>query len=143
MEKIMTSRKMINGKSGMKFALACVAIGWMCWNADTVCQAQTAPALSPGLQHVVNLSKGGMSDDFILTYITNSGAVFTLSDDDIINLHKQGVSDNVIKSLIQTAAPASPPPTAPAANANSGAAGAAPTPPPLDASPGAPPATPA
>jgi hypothetical protein len=144
MTTIMTSRKTKNGRNGMKFALACAAIGWMCWNADTVCQAQTAPAaLSPGLQHVVNLSKGGMSDDFILTYITNSGTAFTLSDDDIIYLHKQGVSDNVIKSLIQTAAPASPPPTAPAANANSGAASATPTPPPLDAGPGAPSATPA
>lgn len=130
---------MINGKNGVRFALACAAIGWMCWSADTVCQAQTASAdLPPGLQHVVNLSKGGMSDDFILTYITNSGTAFTLNDDEIIYLHKQGVSDNVITALIQTTAPASPPPTAPAANTNSSAASTAPTPPPLDAGPGVP-----
>src|SRR5271156_630570 len=134
------SKTMTNGKiAGVKIALARAAIGWLCWSAGGICAAQTAPAdISPGLQHVMNLAKGGMSDDFILTYITNAGTAFTLSDDDIIYLHKQGVSDNVIKALIQTAAPASPPPAAPAVNTNSSATPAAPTPPPLDASPGTP-----
>ncbi|MGC9940963.1 MAG: DUF6600 domain-containing protein [Verrucomicrobiota bacterium] len=150
------SRKVINGKmaprnEGVKVALACLAIGWMCWSAGDLCLAQSTPAdFSPGLQHVVNLSKGGMSDDFILTYITNSGTSYTLSDDDIIYLHKQGVSDGVIKALIQTTTPANPtPPAAPAATpantnpTNSVVAPAAPTPPPLDAGPGVSPAAPA
>src|SRR5580658_462006 len=102
----MMSRKVINGKmaprrEGVKVALAFAAIGWMCWSAGDVCLAQLAPAdFSPGLQHVVNLSKGGMSDDFILTYITNSGTPYTLSDDDMIYMHKEGVSENVIKALM-------------------------------------------
>jgi hypothetical protein len=142
---IMMSNKMTVGKNGVKIALAGAAIAWICWTIGSVCQAQTAPAdFTPTLQHVVNLSKGGMSDDFILTYITNSGTAFNLSDDDIIYLHKQGVSDGVIKALMQTAAPASanPPAAAPPAGANFGTTSTSPTPPPLDAGPGPAPANP-
>lgn len=71
-----------------------------------------------------------MSDDFILTYITNSGTAFTLSDDDIIYLHKQGVSDGVIKALMQTSSASNPnpPPATPATTAN-GSTAVPPSPP--------------
>ncbi len=152
----MTSNKMLAEtvsvrKTGIKIALAFLAVAWMCWSVGNVCQAQTAPAdFTPALNRVVNLSKGGMSDDFILTYITNSGTTFNLSVDDIIYLHKQSVSDGVIKALMQTAAPASPAPVpaapvTPVADTNSpdaGTAPAAPTPPPLDATPVSAPAAP-
>ena len=153
MSNTISTGAVIVWKTRLKITLACVAIGWLCWCAGNVCQAQTAPAdLTPALNRVVNLSKGGMSDDFILTYITNSGTMFNLSVDDIIYLHKQNVSDTVIKALMQTAPPANPTP-APAAPIMSSAetnppdAGAAPaapatptapTPPPLDATPAAP-----
>ena len=142
----MTSKKistvaMIARKSGLKIAVVCAAIGWMCWSSGSTCQAQSTPAdFTPGLEHVVNLSKGGMSDDFILTYITNSGTAFNLSVDDIVYLHKQGVSDSVIKAMMQTSptTPATPSPTiplpttpGPVVDTNS-ASVAAPTPPPLD-----------
>jgi len=113
----------------MRSVFACAAIGWMCWSIAGVCDAQTPPTnLSPVLQHVLTLSKGGMSDDVIITYITSSGATFTLNDDSAIYLHKQGVSDPVIKTLLQTASSANSNPT-PSVAASS------PMPPPLDANP--------
>lgn len=128
----MKSKNLTNRKTSMKFALACSAIGWMYWSAANVCNAQTPPAdLSPALQHVLTLSKGGMSDDVIITYIstsTNSSATYTLSDHNMIYLHKQGVSDAVIKALLQTASSANSNPTL-------GASASSPVPPPLDANP--------
>jgi len=89
--------------------------------------AQTAPAdFSPGLQQIVNLSKAGMSDDFIHTYISNSGRSYALSVDDIIYLHQQGVSDGVIQALMQ-------PPSA--ASANVAPVNAAPVAPPVSTAP--------
>ena len=39
-------------------ALACVAIGWMCWSVGNSCNAQTPQSnLSPDLQEVVKLSQ--------------------------------------------------------------------------------------
>jgi hypothetical protein len=134
----MTTGLMITRKTVRKMILAGVTIACIWGNTAMIGSAQAAPAdFSPGLQHVVNLSKGGMSDDFILTYITNSGTAFALSDDDIIYLHKQGVSEDVIKTLMQTS-PMTTTSAAPGANTNSpnsSAAPATPTPPPVDAGP--------
>jgi hypothetical protein len=98
---------MKNKISTLKTALACVAIGWMCWSATNFCQAQTQPAnpsgLSPDLQEVVKLSQEQMTDDVITNYIKNSGKTYTLTADDLIYLKDQGVSQGVISALEQTA----------------------------------------
>jgi len=98
---------MKNKISTLKTALACVAIGWMCWSATNFCQAQTQPAnpsgLSPDLQEVVKLSQEQMTDDVITNYIKNSGKTYTLTTDDLIYLKDQGVSQGVISALEQTA----------------------------------------
>ena len=91
--------------SGVRVAVACVLVGWAGGNAESLWAQAASADLSPSLQRVVALSKGGMSEDFINAYINNSGTSFTLSDDEMVNLHKQGVSDNVIKTLIHTSAP--------------------------------------
>ena len=135
----------VSGLANRKFiintAIACAVVGWLCLGAANVCQAQDAPAdMTPALNQIVTLSKGGMDDSFILTYITNSGAAYNLSSDDIVYLHKQGVSDNVIKALMQTSssggqnasptAPSTAPQTAAAAAPPSSAS--SPEPPPVD-----------
>jgi hypothetical protein len=68
-------------------------------------RAQTAPPdFTPGLQRVVDFARNGLGDDLILaTCVTNAATVYNLSADDIVYLHKQGVSDNVIRVLIETA----------------------------------------
>ena len=101
---IMKSKKLTTMRATMKVALACVAIGWMCWSAGNTCNAQTPPSnLSPDLQEVVKLSQEKMSDDVITTYIRNSGKTFKLGADEIIYLNSQGVSQGVISALLQTA----------------------------------------
>ncbi len=132
----MKSNIRTNFRVTRKQILACVAAGWLGCTAGTS-YAQAPADITPALARVVTFAKGGMSDDFIQNYITSSGATFTLSDDDIIYLHKEGVSDSVIKALMQTAAAATPPPAA-----SPGAAPSTPTPPPLDASPSPAPSSP-
>ena len=77
------------------------------------CRGQTAPSLPPGVQDVVKLVKAGMDDEVVLAQIRNGTTVYNLSVDQIIYLHDQGVSQNVIKALLATgsaSAPASPAP---------------------------------
>ena len=128
--------------SNLKIAVACAAIGWMCWSAGGICNAQTAGAasLSPDLQEVVKLSQAKMPDDVIKNYINSTGKSYRLSVDEIIYLNGQGVSAGVITAL-QTAGantqavpvPATPPPAIPVAT----------TPPPVQTAPVPQPTTPA
>ena len=115
----MLENDMKNKNSTLKTAIACIAIGWMCWSAANFCQAQTQPAnpssVSPDLQEVIKLSQAKMPDDVIKNYISSAGKSYRLSADDIVYLNSQGVSPGVISAL-QTASSAntSPPPvTAP------------------------------
>ena len=62
--------------------------------------SSTAPTRLPyGVEDVVKLSRGQMSDDVILTYIQNSGTVYNLSPTDIVYLRDQGVSDSVLNAM--------------------------------------------
>lgn len=100
----MKSKKLTNKSMTMKSALACVAVGWMCWSACNLCDAQPSPSnLSPDLQEVVKLSQEKMGDDVITNYIRNSGKSYKLGADEIIYLNSQGVSQGVISVLLQTA----------------------------------------
>ncbi|HWY29585.1 MAG TPA: DUF6600 domain-containing protein, partial [Candidatus Acidoferrum sp.] len=133
----MKNRNFIVGKNTRRIALACAVLAVACGGATGLARAQDASTtVSPGLQQVVNLSKAGMSDDFIETYITNSGRTYALGVNDIIYLHQQGVSDNVIKALIQSPSTpnANPSASSTVTAADSGAATAATAPPPMDAS---------
>jgi len=83
-----------------------------------------------------------MSEDVVITKIKKSGKAFDLSTDEMLELKKSGVSETVIRYLLDPTlpyAPAPPPQPAPAAAApaSAGDAGARP------ATPPAPPAAPA
>lgn len=89
----------------------------------------TAPALPAGAQQpptpgrsltveeVVKLAQGGFADDLIITKIRKNGKAFDLSTDELIELKKAGVSDQVVKYLLDPSLPYTepPPPAAPAA----------------------------
>ena len=66
----------------------------------------TAPAAvdtfkaSNSTSDVVKLSRSQVSDDIILSYVQNSGKIYSLSSDDIIALRKEGVSDRVIHAML-------------------------------------------
>ena len=101
-------------KATLKVFLAQAAIGWLCWNTGGVGHAQIAPAdLSPDLQEVLKLSQQKMSDDVITSYVRNSGKIYKLDADQIRYLSSQGVSKDVINTMLQTESSANPAPAVP------------------------------
>jgi hypothetical protein len=92
-----------------KISIVCAAIGWICWSAPNLANAQTPPpnpaVLSPELQEVLKLSQQHMTDDVIVGYIATSGKTYKLSGDDIVYLSGQGVSQAVIKAMLEKASP--------------------------------------
>jgi Family of unknown function (DUF6600) len=98
--------------------LICLAVAAAVLGGGNSCVAQTATvALPAGVQDVVKLVKAGMSDEVVLAQIKSQGASYTLSADQLIYLSGQGVSQTVIKALLQTnnSTPSAAPPAAPAA----------------------------
>lgn len=63
------------------------------------------------VEEVVKLSKGGISEDIIITKIRRSGKAFDLSPEELLELKKSGVSDNIIKYMLDPAQPYTPPPS--------------------------------
>src|ERR1039457_996612 len=95
-------------------ALACLAAGLVLQTATLNCAAQTTPSLPPGIQDVVKLVKAGLGEEVVLAHIRNAGASYTLSADQIIYVHEQGVSENEMKALLGAGNPTVPPNPAPA-----------------------------
>jgi hypothetical protein len=77
--------------------------------------AQPAPSGAPlTVEEVVKLSRGGFSDDVIITKIKKNGRAFDLSTDELLEIKKAGVSDSVVKYLLDPSQPyTQPPPPAP------------------------------
>jgi hypothetical protein len=109
----MKTTKLSNKKATAVFAVVCITITGTFWSASNAFSSDAAPPanLSPALQEVVKLAQAHLGDGVILAYIKNSGASYTLSADDILQLKEQGVSQNVITALLQkgsASAPAAP-----------------------------------
>ena len=80
-------------------------------------------------QDVIKLVKARISEDVIIAKIKQSKTRFDVSVDGLVTLKEAGVSDNVIAAMMNPAASAAPPPSAPAS------AAAAPAPAPKPAFP--------
>src|SRR3954447_25858065 len=74
-------------------------------------QQPTEPRLT--VQEVVKLTRAGLAEDIIITKIKKNGKAFDLSADELLDLKRDGVSDNVIKYLLDPSQPYSPPAAAP------------------------------
>jgi hypothetical protein len=70
-------------------------------------QARNNAPLS--VDEVVRLSQAGFSEDVIITKIKKNGKPFDLNTDELLDLKKAGVSDSVIKYLLDPSQPYSPP----------------------------------
>ena len=70
------------------------------------------PSLAYGVPQVLQLSQAKVGDDTIIAYVRNSGNSYGLDADQIIYLRQQGVSDNVITTMLSQPKPA---PSAPVA----------------------------
>jgi hypothetical protein len=72
--------------------------------------AQPSPSSTPlSVEDVVKLSGERISEDVIITKIKKNGKAFDLSPDELVELKKLGVTDNVIKFLIDPSQPYVPP----------------------------------
>lgn len=67
---------------------------------NSFAQNSTDVHLPYGAPQVLQLSKAGINDGTILTYIQNSGTTYNLNADQIVYLKQQGVSDTVINAMI-------------------------------------------
>ena len=76
--------------------------------------AQPAPDAAPlSVEDIVKLSKEGFSEDVLITKIKKNGKAFDLSPDELVELKKLGVTDSVIKLLLDPSQPYVPPPRRP------------------------------
>jgi hypothetical protein len=62
-----------------------------------------------GIRDLLLLKDAGLSDDILIDLIQSDGSVFYLKAADIIDLHKQGLSDRVIRAMLATARKPAPP----------------------------------
>jgi hypothetical protein len=62
--------------------------------------AVSAPPLSYGVPQIVQLTEAKVSDDTIIAYIKNSGNSYGLNAEQIIYLRQQGVSEAVVKAML-------------------------------------------
>jgi hypothetical protein len=124
------------------------------WALRALCFTLTVAALAQGpdepkslsLPEVVRMSRAGFGEETIVAQIKKNNRPFDLNTDEMLELKAAGVSETVLRYLVNPAAPYTPPPPpappAPPAPSNSGAvpASAAPVAPPP--SPAKPPADP-
>ena len=82
--------------------------------------AQSPSAGTPlSVEEVVKLSQIGLAEELIITKIKKNGKAFDLSTDELLELKKAGVSDTVIKFLLDPSQPYTPPVPRSAARATS------------------------
>ncbi|MCC7155795.1 MAG: hypothetical protein IT161_14565 [Bryobacterales bacterium] len=68
-----------------------------------------SPTASVSLEEVVKLTKAGLSEDIIVAKIKKAGRAFDLTADEILELKRDGVTDAVIKVLVDPTQPYTPP----------------------------------
>ncbi len=71
------------------------------------------PAAPLSVEDVVKLCQTGISEELIITKIKKNGRAFDLSNGELVELKKAGVSDNVVKYLLDPSQPYIPPPPPP------------------------------
>jgi hypothetical protein len=68
--------------------------------STTASSRDTAAVKLPyGVEDVLKLSRARVSEDVTLNYIQNSGTIYNLSAQDLINLKNEGVSDKVLNAM--------------------------------------------
>jgi hypothetical protein len=75
---------------------------------ETVPAAKVTPATAPagkkmssGLDDIMKLSKAGVDDTVILSFVRNSRVAYNPTVDDVIQLREAGISSQVISSLME------------------------------------------
>lgn len=102
-------------------------------SAAILCIGQETPKVREALSvaDVIRLAKTGVSEEVIVARIKKNGKAFDLSADEISEVKREGLSDSILKYLIDPSLPYTPPPppAPPAPGAPAPAPPAAPPPP--------------
>jgi Family of unknown function (DUF6600) len=113
----------LTGERLCRRGLPIIALGMLTWSAFNSAQAQTsATNLPPAIQDVIKLTRAGITEEVILAELQRAGVSNKLSPDQLIYLSNQGVSQNVIRALVQREEPGLAAAPNPGAIAPSGAA---------------------
>jgi hypothetical protein len=76
--------------------------------------AQQAETIAPlTIEEVLRLSRSGFSEELIVTRIKKNGKPFNLNTDELLELKKAGLGENIIKFLLDPSQPYTPQPPAP------------------------------
>jgi len=67
----------------------------------TVQEPTVREDVSPALQEIIKLVQAGLSEEVIMSYITNSTNAFSVDADDLVYLNDLGVSSGVVKAIIE------------------------------------------
>jgi hypothetical protein len=84
-----------------------VFVSWFPGPPDLSAQESAAPPLS--IEDVLQLHNSGFSDDVIVTRIKKNAKSFDLSTPELVELKKAGLSDTVVRYLLDPSQPWSPP----------------------------------
>ena len=68
--------------------------------AQPAAASQPAPQLSYGVPQVLQLVQAKVSDGIIVSFIQNSGTIYSLNAGEIVYLKQQGVSDPVLNAMM-------------------------------------------
>jgi len=68
--------------------------------AQPAAVSQPAPQLSYGVPQVLQLVQAKVSDGIIVSFIQNSGTIYSLNAGEIVYLKQQGVSDPVLNAMM-------------------------------------------
>jgi len=68
--------------------------------AQPMVASQPAPQLSYGVPQVLQLVQAKVSDGVIVSFIQNSGTIYSLKAGEIVYLKQLGVSDNVLNAML-------------------------------------------
>jgi hypothetical protein len=115
-----------NLKSSLLTIATIAAVAFAAGNVaaqDSTATVQPAPQLSYGVPQIVQLVQAKVSDGIIVSYIQNSGTIYSLKASEIVYLKQQGVPDSVLSAMLNqrsrltgSTEPATAPASAPAVN---------------------------
>ncbi len=97
----------------LPMATIAILAGSVCYSAPQAQSVASEGVLT--VEDVVKMSRAGFAEELIVTKIKKNGKAFDLSTDEMFELKKQGLSDALIKVLLDPTQPYTPPaPAAPA-----------------------------
>ena len=96
--------------TGLSFcrSIAFCTIGTLLFFGTQVAYSQSSLESDVDNARIIEMTHKGLGDDVIISRIKASAAKFDLSDDDLANLKKVGVSDSVVAAMIQSTQLTSP-----------------------------------